>query len=89
MEYGGDSPAAGRSEAEQPVQPSGARPLLNDWLSLTERLLGEFDLTVAELQELVAMQGKVKELIDRSSGTGPDNGEEGDEGERPTFRRVL
>jgi hypothetical protein len=53
---------------------------------LTGRLLDELGLTVGELQELVAMQGKVNELIDRSSRAA---GEEGVEDERPSFRRVL
>ena len=86
MEHGEEVAAPGRREAELPAKPGDARALMADWLSLTACLLEELGLTVAELQELVAMQGKVNELIDRSSRAA---GEQGVEGERPSFRRVL
>ena len=86
MEHGEELARRGAHEAERPAKPGDARALMADWLSLTGRLLDELGLTVGELQELVAMQGKVNELIDRSSRAA---GEEGGEDERPSFRRVL
>ena len=81
-----DSPASVRSELERDTPPSDARTLMADWLSLTDRLLGELALSVAELQELVAMQGRINELVERSSTERlPGDAE----GERPSFRRVL
>jgi len=81
-----DEELSRRHEAEPPAKLSDARALMADWLSLTARLLDDLGLTVAELQELVAMQGKVNELIDRSSAA---QGTDEAEGERPSFRRVL
>ena len=76
----------GRDQAERPAKGDGARAVMAEWLSLTARLLDGLGLTVAELQELVAMQGKVNELVERSAAAG-----EADEAaaDRPSFRRVL
>ena len=73
-------------EAERDAKAGDARGLMADWLALTDRLLDDLGLSVAELQELVAMQGRVNELIERSSA---DRTAEEAEGERPSFRRVL
>ena len=79
-----DPPASGHSELEPDAKPGDARALMADWLSLTDRLLDELGLSVAELQELVAMQGRINELVERSTSDRLPG-----EGERPSFRRVL
>ena len=78
--------APAQTGVEENATPGSARALVAEWLSLTERLLGGLGLSVAELQELVAMQGRVNELIERSS---VDRAPGEAEGERPSFRRVL
>ena len=80
-----EPPAPGSHEAECDAKPADARALVADWLSLTHRLLDELGLSVAEAQELVAMQGRVNELIERSADRAPADAEGG----RPSFRRVL
>jgi len=75
-----------RPGVEEDATPGDARAVVAEWLSLTDRLLDRLGLSVAELQELVAMQGRVNELIERSSA---DRASGEAEGERPSFRRVL
>ncbi len=82
-----EPPARGSPEGEWDAKPAAARALMADWLSLTDRLLDELGLSVAEVQELVAMQGRVNELIERSADRAPADADA--EGERPSFRRVL
>ena len=72
-------------EGDRDARAGDARGLVGDWLGLTDRLLAGLGLSVAELQELVAMQGRVHELIERSSA---DRAAEAADGERPSFRRV-
>ena len=83
---GRDEPKGAGTDGERDAKPGDARGLMADWLALTDRLLDGLGLSVAELQELVAMQGRVNELIERSS---TDRTAAEAEDERPTFRRVL
>ena len=83
---GREEPKGAGTAGEPDANAGDARGLMADWLALTDRLLDGLGLSVAELQELVAMQGRVNELIERSS-TDRTTGEA--EGERPSFRRVL
>ena len=83
---GREETKAADAEGEPGAKPGDARGLMADWLALTDRLLDGLGLSVAELQELVAMQGRVNELIERSS---TDRTAAEAEDERPTFRRVL
>ena len=48
---------------ERDERPPRDESLVGEWLKLTADLLDHSDVTVEELQELVAMQGKVRELV--------------------------
>jgi len=67
--------------------PGDARPLLAEWLGLTARLLGDFRVTVGDLQELLVAQGRVAELVERSAEQAPEKAAEDEAA--TVFRRVL
>ena len=48
---------------ESDERPRRDESLVGEWLKLTGELLDHSDVTVEELQELVSMQGKVRELV--------------------------
>ncbi len=55
-----------RGSSQTPRPAAGEESLVSEWLRLTSELLGDYDVTADELQELLAMQDKVRELIQKT-----------------------
>ena len=78
---------ADRADAAAASASGDARGLFAEWLALTAKLLGDLRVSVADLQELLAAQGRVFELVERSAEHLPRASNE--DYDATIFRKVL